>query len=222
MKPDFYRALYQILDGKIPTQIALQPIFGFRDHEVYGHEVLARWSTFPPDEVFRCAHERNLVPDLEKVLLDNIISIRNVIDGRLFINLHPTLPQPDKWNVLRNKNVILEITELTNIQYEGIKVLKDLGFKLALDDIGTGSATLENLTRLQPDYLKLDKILVQSQNVFARNSLIKAFVDHACRLNAKVIIEGIETLEQYNAAKDTGAHYGQGYFLGKPKLINSI
>lgn len=202
--------------------LAIQPIFSLKDNSVYGHEVLARWSTLRPDEVFQIAQERNIVADLEKILLGQILKTRKNLDGRLFVNVYPTLPKPEMWKALKHKNVILEITELSNIKYEGISILKDFGFQLALDDIGTGSATLDNLTRLQPDYLKLDKILIQSQNTLARNSLIKAFVDHACRLNAKVIVEGIETLEQYNAAKDSGAHFGQGYFLGKPQLIDHI
>lgn len=199
--------------------MAIQPIFNLKDNTIYGHEVLARWSTLRPDEVFRIAQECNSVADLEKILLNYILEIRKKIEGRLFVNVHPTLPYPERWKVLKDKNVILEITELSDISYEGIVVLKNFGFQLALDDIGTGSATLENLTRLQPDYFKLDKILIQSSNVLTRNSLVKAFVDHAYRVNTKIIVEGIETLDQYNAAKESGVHLGQGYFLGKPQLI---
>lgn len=94
-----------------------------------------------------------------------------------------------------------------------------MGFAIAMDDLGTGTATLDSLLKLKPNYLKLDKVLTQSTATKDRNSLFKAFVDHASRINSKVIVEGIETEEQLKASIQAGCHFGQGYLLGKPLII---
>lgn len=211
--------VHEIITGHIKTRIAVQPIWDLQNMTLYGHEALARWQDLRSDEVFLAALKLDLVIKLEKLVLQRVGEDRDLISGPLFVNVHPSLPEPSLWECLKNRDVILEITEATAIRLEALDVLRDFGFALALDDIGTGAATLESLALIQPDFIKLDKSLTQSKNTKARNSLIKAFVDHATRLNAKVIVEGIETLEQLTATRETGAHYGQGYLLGKPQLL---
>lgn len=209
-----------ILAGQIPTKIALQPIYNLSDLSVYGYEALARWPGFSPDVVLLNAHNFNLVHEIELVLLDKFITILKKITDPLFINVCPTLTNPTMYAKLIHYNVVLEITEIASINYEGVEKLRDYGFSLALDDIGKGYSTLDSLTRIQPEYMKLDKCLIQSPNHEGRNSLIKAFGDHARRIDAKLVVEGIETKEQLHAACCSGAHYGQGYYLSKPITAN--
>ncbi|MGE4282329.1 MAG: EAL domain-containing protein [Clostridia bacterium] len=216
----YYKELLLILDNSIKTKIALQPIFNLSTGALYGYEALARWNSLNPENIFQTASKTNLIIDLEKEILKAIIQIIPFISDKLFINVYPTLPDANMWHCLKNENVVLEITEAANINFQGISQLRNLGFVLGLYDIGKGSATLDNLAKLQPDFLKIDKSLTQSKNVFARNSLIKAFVDHSIRLNSKIVLEGIETKEQYLAAKKCGAHYGQGYYLAEPQIFD--
>jgi len=217
LAPEIYLNL--ILSKQIPTKVAIQPIYDLKSNVVYGYEVLARWQNIRPDIIFEVAHKMQAVDELEHLILAEIPSLSEQIKEKLFINIYPTMPNPYAWGFLKAYDVILEITEAAEISYVGIETLKEFGFTLALDDIGTGFAAFEVLTRLQPDYLKIDKSLTQSINIKARNSLIKAFIDHAERVDAKVIIEGIETKEQLFAVKSLGAHYGQGYLLGIPKIV---
>jgi len=207
------------LSGRIKTEIAFQPIWDLQKMKVFGFEALARWKNLRPDKVFWEAAQNNLVLELETFILAEIRRIGISTKEKTFINVHPSLPDPFFWECLKGQNIILEITESDTICYQALNVLRDLGFILALDDFGTGSATLESLCLVEPEYIKLDKSLIQSKNVVSRDSLITAFVGHATRLNTKVIVEGIENHEQLQAARINGSHYGQGYFLGKPKIL---
>jgi EAL domain-containing protein (putative c-di-GMP-specific phosphodiesterase class I) len=211
--------LDNILSGRIKTEIAFQPIWDLQKIKVFGFEALARWKNLKPNEVFWEAAQNNLVLELETLILTEICRIGKSTKGKTFINVHPSLPDPYFWECLKGKNVVLEITESDTICFTALNVLRDLGFILALDDFGTGSATLESLCLVEPEYIKLDKSLIQSKNILSRDSLITAFVGHATRMNTKVIVEGIENREQLQAARINGSHYGQGYFLGKPEII---
>lgn len=219
LKHDMLRNLYQILDGYIPTKIAIQPIINLQTREIFGHEVLARWSDFPPESIFSLAEDRNVVNILEESVLNVIHIKRPWIKGRVFINVHPIIKHPEIFRVLPKNDVILEITEAAAINFQGVNKLKQMGFAIAIDDLGTGTATFDSLLKLRPDYLKLDKVLTQSFAFEDRNSLFKAFVDHASRISSKVIVEGIETEEQLEASIKMGCHFGQGYFLGRPIII---
>jgi EAL domain-containing protein (putative c-di-GMP-specific phosphodiesterase class I) len=211
--------LDNILSGRLKTEIAFQPIWDLQKMKVFGFEALARWENLRPDELFREAAQKNLVLELETLILAEICRIGKSTKEKTFINVHPSLPDPYFWKYLKGQNVVLEITESDRICFPSLNVLRDLGFILALDDFGTGSATLESLCLVEPEYIKLDKSLIQSKNVASRDSLVMAFVGHATRLNTKVIVEGIENREQLRAARINGSHYGQGYFLGKPEIL---
>jgi len=205
--------------GYIPTKIAVQPIVNLQTKEIFGHEVLARWNDFPPDQIFALAEKVNVINILERLILSVIRIKRSRIQGHLFVNVYPSIKNVGIFKCLTEQDVILEITEASTINFDGVDKLKKRGFEIAIDDLGTGYATFESLLRLRPDYLKLDKILTQSPALEDRNSLFKAFVDHASRISSKVIVEGIETSEQLEASVEMGCHFGQGYLLGKPKLL---
>ncbi|RNC62920.1 MAG: putative cyclic-di-GMP phosphodiesterase AdrB [Candidatus Dichloromethanomonas elyunquensis] len=207
------------MSGRIKTEIAFQPIWDLQKINIFGFEALARWENLRTEDVFLEAAQNNSVLELETLILAEICRIGKSTKEKTFINVHPSLPDPYFWECLKGQNVILEITESAAICFPALNVLRKLGFILALDDFGTGSATLESLCLVEPEYIKLDKSLIQSKNVASRDSLITAFVGHAARLNAKVIVEGIENSEQLRAARINGSHYGQGFFLGKPEIL---
>jgi EAL domain-containing protein (putative c-di-GMP-specific phosphodiesterase class I) len=217
---DPVQAYQWIIEGIIPTTVALQPIVHLEDLRIMGYEALARWSNFSPDSIFSVPRDNQGVERLEALLIQAISRIRSAIPGALFVNVHPSLSNPEIWSVFCHRNVVLEITEVQAINLEGVFRLQDMGFSLALDDLGTGHATFDALLQLRPEFLKLDKVLTQSVHIKARNSLLQAMVAHAHRLGSKVIAEGIETKEQLLAVKESGCHFGQGYLLGKPQLIS--
>jgi len=218
---DPYELYHRILEGIIPTAVALQPIVNLQNSIIIGYEALARWHDVSPEVIFTVAVKLQGVNLLESLIVKEIQRIRDRVPGLLFINVHPTVTNPNVWNVFCERNVVLEITESQRINLRGVYRLRELGFPLALDDLGTGYSTFDALLQLHPEFLKLDKVLTQSTNLKVRDSLFAAMVEHALRSGSQVIAEGIETEEQLQAAKKTGCHFGQGYLLGKPKLCIS-
>jgi len=216
---DPYELYFQILEGIIPTAVALQPIVSLHNSSIIGYEALTRWRDFSPELIFTLAVKLQGVDSLESLIVKEIQRIRDRVPGLLFINVHPAVTNPHVWNVFCQRDVVLEITESQSINLRGVYELRKMGFPLALDDLGTGYSTFEALLQLHPEFLKLDKVLTQSPHIKARDSLFSAMVEHALRSGSQVIAEGIETKEQLQAAKETGCHFGQGYLLGKPKLF---
>ncbi|WP_434510055.1 EAL domain-containing protein [Desulfitobacterium sp. AusDCA] len=212
-----------ILASKIPTKVALQPIVELNSLRTFGYEALARWSGFAPDQIYALAEQTHCILGLEKQIADYIYHTYCHVPGKLFINVHPSIPDPSLWVPLHERygyNLILEITEGSRLNWDGIDQLRQQGFHLALDDFGSGYANINTLFQMKPDYIKLDKYLVQSLNETDRTPLIHALVEQAHCNGAKVIAEGIETEDQFQAVQKAGCDYGQGYLLGHPEFLN--
>jgi hypothetical protein len=88
---------------------------------------------------------------------------------------------------------------------------------VAVDDAGAGYAGLQQLMRVAPDLIKLDRSLVQNvDSDAAKQALVDSFVRFGRRTGAQVVAEGIETEEELRTLADLDVDYGQGYFLSKP------
>jgi hypothetical protein len=91
------------------------------------------------------------------------------------------------------------------------------GARIAVDDAGAGYAGLQQLMRVAPDLIKLDRSLVQNIHEDpAKQALVDSFVRFGRRTGAQVVAEGIETEEELRVLADLDVTYGQGYFLAKP------
>ena len=211
--------LSDILDGHIPTQLALQPIFALSDMSIFGYEVLARWDNYRPDLIFKAAVRYGSVVPLERLVLRQVTKLLDSVTPHLFVNVHPSIQSPTDWHLLPTDKVILEITEDAAIRFASVQSLRDFGFALALDDLGKGSANLEALAVIQPEFIKLDKSMIQLPYHKARNSLIQALIDHTSRVGSVLIVEGIETPEQLQTVQALGAPLAQGYYLARPRLV---
>ena len=161
----------------------------------------------------------------EIVQLDRKNNIRND-NELLFLNLTPNqficqetfeqicrLPYLDK--------VVLELTELSCNQdnqhlKDQVTKLKKLGVKLAVDDFGVGHSSIFRLIEFEPEFVKIDRTIFQT-NVQGK---LKELVMFFHSLTMKVIVEGVETNQQLQQVKDSGADFFQGYLLGKPKVIS--
>lgn len=212
-----------ILTGTIPTRIALQPIVDLKSLRTFGYEALARWPGYAPDHIYTMAEQKCCIVELEKRVADHLLRTYRHVPGKLFVNVHPSLPDPTLWDPLFENygtNLILEITEVERVNWDGIDQLRQWGFPLALDDFGKGHANINTLLQMHPDYIKLDKFLIQAKNRADRDSLMLLLVEHAHRTGAKIIAEGIETEEQFQAVQKAGCDYGQGYLLGRPEFLS--
>ncbi|MCR5399169.1 MAG: EAL domain-containing protein [Lachnospiraceae bacterium] len=95
--------------------------------------------------------------------------------------------------------------------------LRDLGVKVSMDDFGSGYSSLNVLTKLPLDVLKLDKdFLDDFENDPDEKIIIPSVIDMAKKLNLAVVCEGVETKEQVSFLREVGCDFAQGYFYSKP------
>lgn len=153
-------------------------------------------------------------------------------DLRISINLLPTdLLDQDIYDTLRSLNedarrrMFLEITEVEGIpSFERLKramiPLRELGFRICIDDFGSGYSNLINLTQLKIDYLKIDGSIIRDIHRNEIAYLLTKKVTEFCRaVNIDVIAEYVESDEIVEKLKEAGIRYGQGFYFGKPKDI---
>lgn len=137
-----------------------------------------------------------------------------------------TIEKIVKDNNIKPSNLLLEITESaynneTDQIVEIINKLRDLGFKIEIDDFGSGYSSLNTLATLTFDFLKLDMKFVQ--DMFKNDKTLKMIgivSDIAKYLNVKLIAEGVETKEQLNKLKELKYDVIQGYYFSKP--VNNV
>ena len=95
--------------------------------------------------------------------------------------------------------------------------LRELGVNVSMDDFGSGYSSLNVLTKLPLDVLKLDKEFLDDFDTDSDEKLIiPSIIDMAKKLNLTVVCEGVETSEQVNFLREVGCDFAQGYFYSKP------
>jgi EAL domain-containing protein (putative c-di-GMP-specific phosphodiesterase class I) len=116
---------------------------------------------------------------------------------------------------------ILEYALTDSVQLEAFcKRARQLGFLLALDDVGTGHSNLERVPRLQPDILKIDRVLVHgmSEN-FHRREVFRSLLTLSHQIGALAIAEGVEDENDVLVALSLGCDFFQGYYFGRPRDV---
>lgn len=99
-----------------------------------------------------------------------------------------------------------------------LEAIADLGISIAIDDFGTGYSSLSYLSKLPINVLKIDRSLVLDiESNLNTESLVANVVRLAHDLNMKVVVEGIETMDQLNIVKSLGCDVVQGYYISKPQ-----
>ena len=129
----------------------------------------------------------------------------------------------EHYNIPRSR-ITLEILEGLAAESIGelnktIMLLKNLGFKISLDDFGSGYSSLNLLTRIGIDEVKLDRGFLE-QEVFRESEsqavLMKHIVNLARDLSITTVVEGVETAENEAFIRSIGVDYGQGYYYSRP------
>ncbi len=218
-----------------------QPIFS-KSEKVIGVEALVRIYTngqrqIRPDLFFH-SKNYNFVDQLNVELLSRAIHIRNFSispyrESKLFLNLLPEagqfiieneslsqrLSERLKLLNLENPQIVMEVVEQKSFNDTSLRdatnQLANIGFHIAVDDYGTEASTPERVALLCPDIIKFDKSLLQSYMAGTRVPLLQGMLV-ARKANAKTVIEGIETKQQFEAMKRLDLDMYQGYYLGTP------
>jgi EAL domain-containing protein (putative c-di-GMP-specific phosphodiesterase class I) len=150
-----------------------------------------------------------------------------------FVNLHAedledeALYDPSSPLSTLAPEIVLEITERNPLAgvpevRERVKRLRSLGFRLAVDDLGSGYSGLASLASLEPDFVKLDRGLVHGIDREPVKKKIVVSIVSVCRdLGISVVAEGIETAAERDAAAEAGADLLQGFFFRRPEELRS-
>lgn len=222
-----------------------QPILSLQNGTTIGYEILNRpeyTKSFPTtDSFYDYVSESNHVLMVESFIQDlalkryheQIKQLKENKDCFIFLNIHPqVLADPNyqkeitmnllaKHNIAPNQ-VVLELTEKkAGINYsqfmELVEHYKAEGFRIALDDAGTGYNSLQTLLYLNPDFIKIDKSLIRDiEKVPKKRYLVELILNFASKSETKVIAEGIETVAEYTFLQEMDVDMGQGYAIGKP------
>jgi diguanylate cyclase (GGDEF)-like protein len=239
LKASVHEELAKILHGRklFPH---FMPIASIKKEELHGYEALIRGPSdsalHSPVTLFEAAVRSGRLVELELLCREVIIKKFKELDlpGRLFINVSPiSIQEPDfKPGVtlgllntvgLEPDRLVVEVTEQYPIQdYTHIREAADhyreMGFAIALDDLGAGYAGLRMWSELRPNYVKIDRHFIDGIEFDSvKNDFVASIFDIANGMNCQVVAEGIETPSQYQTIKNIGIDYAQGYLLGKPE-----
>jgi EAL domain-containing protein (putative c-di-GMP-specific phosphodiesterase class I) len=213
--------------------IAFQPIVRSGDGALYGYEALMR-SEEPalphPGAMLDAAERLGRLQDLGRTIRARAATkLPQMPPGcRLFLNLHPDdllddrLLAPDGPLAAAASRVVLEITERATISkvcdvQRRVARLKELGFQIAIDDLGAGYAGLSSFVTLEPEIVKLDMSLIRDVDTSPTKRRIIGSVVSLCRqLGVTVVAEGVETMAERETIARLDADLLQGYFIARP------
>jgi len=228
-----------VVNKKIST--LYQPILDLDNRAVMGYEALNRGPKGQfekPDYLFRVAYENNAVWALDRLCRNQAFKYVSELKKchNLFINVEPgtfedplfltkeTLAVMEKSNI-NPSQVVLEVTERKAIEdFENfrkiLKTFKASGFKVAIDDLGTGYSGLNLLSELLPDYIdfvKLDMSLIRNIHTHDFKQQIITFLLNLTKdIETSVIVEGIEHKDELKTIRQLGVQYAQGFFFASP------
>lgn len=221
-------------------RVHFQPIVRLRDGEIVGGEGLVRWEHprrgfIFPGEFIALAEESGLVRELGESVLRQATE-----RWRDWIAMDPTRSSLTlAVNVSSRQlgdpgfvDVVSEVLQETGIDPAMLQLeveesaairaaqhlarYKKLGVSIAIDDIGKGHASLENVTQLDADVLKIDQTFVGGLGTSSRDTaVVEAMIVLGQRLGALVVAEGIESEDQLRRLRDLGCEVGQGYLFAK-------
>jgi EAL domain-containing protein (putative c-di-GMP-specific phosphodiesterase class I)/CheY-like chemotaxis protein len=214
--------------------LAFQPIVHWPTRTVFGHEALARTrepSVPNPGVLFQCAEHVGETDQLSRAIRRKCAEAIAQHPGEelFFVNLHsrdlrdPELSDPDAPLTKFASRVVLEVAErasIDNIKEAAARLdqLRALGFRIAVDDIGSGYAGLNSFALLEPDVVKLDMALVRDvDKSVTKQRLIESFVTLCKAMNIEVIAEGIETEAELETLSRIGCELYQGFLLARPE-----
>jgi len=219
-----------------------QPKINLHDSQPHGAEALVRWNspTFgfvPPDMFIPQAEQTQLIHTLTRWIINEAfktlsewnahelhptlsinLATKNLQDDALLVFINDKL---EEYN-LKPQEIEFEITESSLMHdpeqaIEFMNALKKTGFKLSVDDYGSGYASLGYLKKLPVDALKIDMMFIKdiTENKYSQE-IVKSTLMMAHGLGLKVIAEGVENDEARQMLHDMGCDIGQGYYFAKP------
>lgn len=213
-----------------------QPIVNAHDGSVFAYEALMRTDPviyMSPLEVIDAASAYGRLYDIEKATMWNTLTYISeheelFSDCKLFVNSIPAhMLKTADWDALVEKyghlmdKLVIEMTEQTEMDNDRISVirnrLKTHNISLAIDDYGTGFSNISNLIRYNPNYVKIDRSLIENIQEKPRiQKLVAGIIEFIHENGFFALAEGVETHEELKTMISLGSDLIQGYYIAKP------
>jgi EAL domain-containing protein (putative c-di-GMP-specific phosphodiesterase class I) len=234
----------QMLDvlDKGTISVLAQPIMNLTSGDVYGWEILTRGPENTilhlPDELFLFASQTRLLSRLEflvvKRALEEVASRK--IKEPVFLNVTAvTLSHPlflshvlqclERHPPLSPQQIYFEITErhqITNMgaMIEILQTYREIGFRFAVDDAGSGYSSLQWIGELVPELIKIDRSVIHHVDRIAiKETLLRAIVTAAREMKCEVVAEGVEREEEADVLFRLDVEMGQGFYFARPNVL---
>ena len=217
-----------------------QPIVSLSERRILGYEALTRGpsnsSLHSPVSLFAVARQAGRLSELEMACRNSACRrfSQLKLEGKLFLNISPeslleaSHPPGRTLELLAShgippSQVVIELTEQTptddfGLLYTALHHYRDMGFSIALDDLGAGYSSLRLWSELRPDYVKIDRHFIDGIHQDAvKREFVGSMLQMAKASRALVIAEGIELQEELEVLIDMGVDLVQGYLLCRPQ-----
>ena len=213
-----------------------QPIVDARHRTRFGYEALLRSAdkSLPhPGAILDAAERLERTQALGRTIrahIAKVVASAPAARGMVFVNLHlldlfdKHLTSPFAALSKVAHRIVLEITERSSLQGQDdlryrVAELRELGFRIAIDDLGGGHARMGTFTPVDTDFVKLDMSLVRDVDKHPMKQRLVRSLTELCRAaGTKVIGEGVETEAEAKTLVDLGCDYLQGYLIARPAL----
>lgn len=230
--------VFDVIESGDGIQMYYQPIINLSDNKPDYYEALLRIYSpnndiIPPGKIFELIESRKLEYEMDIAIFKQIehdlranvipaetgISIN--VSGPSIIN-HKIIEQLSRFvPFLSQYKIVLEITETSLITHitqatQHINELKKMGFKIALDDFGSGYSSISYLSSMPVDIVKFDITLIRQLDDDKQYSIISHLTKMIQETGLLLVAEGIETDDSREKVQRLGFNYAQGYLFGKP------
>lgn len=226
-------SLDQIFDRALSSVwMAFQPVVSWKRRRVLAYEALLRSGETKlgnPCALLSAAERLDRVAELGRIVRDRVASdVPNAPSQFVFVNLHSHdlldehLYDPASPLSKVASRVVLEVTERASLASVGdiearVQRLRELGYRIALDDLGAGYSGLASFAPLQPEVVKYDMSLVRGvDNSPTRRKVIQAMTTLFAEMDMHVVAEGVETTAERDTLVELGVDLLQGYLFAKP------
>lgn len=230
--PRWDEALARVLADGTQPRLFFQPIVDLERSVVAGYEALSRFAGPPqasPDRWFDAAEQRGRALELELRAVERALEARPELPPNTFLTVNMTpaaLLHPSAREVLERTpglhRLVFEVTEHEQVtDYHALRRaserVHEAGGLLAVDDAGSGYASLKHVLELRPDFVKLDRELITGLDRDpVKRSVVQMLGELTDKIDAWLIAEGIETLGELDTLVDLHVPLGQGWVLGRP------
>ena len=215
-----------------------QPVVDLVERRVIGYEALTRLQREEfrsPDQLFRVAHENGALWTLERLCRRRALETLPPFepDQLLFLNIEPDsmfdpqLRDPEFLQLMKDAGltphrVVLEVTEHAAVRdfsslQRVLDELREMGFRLAMDDVGSGYAGLQSIAEIRPDYLKIDMSLVRDLHLHPiKRELIATIHRFSESTGIAIVAEGVESEAELASLSNVGVRCAQGFLFAEP------